>query len=87
MVADVFALPVQHLQLTEGSALGATILAGAGIGLFEATSASQEWARYDPPIEPDLQTHAHYLEILEIFRSAYRQNMLDFHRLQELCAG
>ena len=87
MVADVFALPVQHLQLTEGSALGAAILAGAGIGLFEATGASQEWARYGPPIEPDLRAHAIYMEILEIFRSAYRQNVLDFHRLDELSAG
>jgi xylulokinase len=87
MVTDVFALPVQHLQLTEGSALGATMLAGAGIGLFEATSASQEWARYDPPIEPNLHTHARYLELLEIFRSAYRQNLLDFHRLDELWSG
>ena len=87
MVADVFALPVQHLQLTEGSALGAAILAGAGIGLFEATGASQEWTAYDPPIEPDLQAHARYMEILEIFRSAYRQNRADFQRLDELSTG
>jgi xylulokinase len=87
MVADVFALPVQHLEITEGSALGATILAGAGIGLFDATSASQAWRRYAPPIEPNLRAHARYLELLEIFRSAYRQNMLDFHRLNALSAG
>jgi xylulokinase len=84
MVADVFALPAQHLQLTEGSALGAAILAGAGIGLLEATGASQEWARYDPPIEPDLQAHARYMEILEIFRNAYSAHREDFRLLDEL---
>ncbi len=83
MVADVFALPVQHLQLTEGSALGAAILAGTGAGLFEASQASQKWASYEPLIDPNLQAHARYMDILEIFRSAYRQNRLDFQRLDE----
>lgn len=84
MVADVFALPAQHLQLTEGSALGAAILAGAGAGLFEATNASREWAAYDAPIDPDLQAHARYMEILEIFRNAYSVHRQDFRLLDQL---
>ena len=87
MVVDVFALPVQHLQLTEGSALGVAILAGTGAGLFEASQASQKWASYEPLIEPNLQAHARYMDILEIFHSAYRQNRLDFQRLDELSAA
>jgi xylulokinase len=86
MVADVFALPVQHLQLTEGSALGVAILAGTGAGLFEASQASQKWASYEPLIEPNLQAHVRYMDILDIFRSAYRQNRSDFQRLDELSA-
>jgi xylulokinase len=84
MVADVFALPVQHLQISDGSALGAAILAGAGTGLFEAGEASLKWASYDAPIEPDLKAHTVYMEILEIFRSAYRQNQPGFQRLEAL---
>jgi xylulokinase len=84
MVADVFALPVQNLRLTEGSALGAIILAGAGAGLFDAIETSEKWASYDAPIEPDLKAHMRYMEILEIFRSAYSQNRPDFQRLDEL---
>jgi xylulokinase len=84
LVADVFALPVQHFQPTEGSALGAAILAGAGMGLFDALEASQKWASFDPLIEPDLKVHSRYMEILQVFRNAYRQNRLDFQRLNEL---
>jgi xylulokinase len=84
MVADVFALPVQNLRLTEGSALGATILAGAGAGLYDAIETSAKWASYDPLIEPNLPAHMGYMEILEVFRSAYRQNRPDFQRLDAL---
>jgi xylulokinase len=71
IVADVFGLPVQRLKTTEQSALGAGLLAGAGIGLFDACSTSQLWAEYDDPAEPKPQNHALYLELLSLFREAY----------------
>ena len=35
IVADVFGLPVQRLAVADQSAMGAALLAGAGIGLFD----------------------------------------------------
>jgi xylulokinase len=84
IVADVFGLPVNRLVVPEQSAAGAALLAGAGIGLFDAGEAAQEWARYDPPIEPDSRRHARYQEILPIFQRAYQMHREDFIRLGDL---
>jgi xylulokinase len=80
MAADAFNLPVQRLKTAEQSALGAALLAGAGVGLFDPGATAQEWASYDPPVEPDLANHARYLELLELFRCAYRNNRQEFPR-------
>jgi xylulokinase len=72
MVADVFGLPVAKLRIEEQSALGAALLAGAGIGLFDITDASQKWAKYDAPTDPNLTDRARYLEILSLYRSIYQ---------------
>lgn len=71
MAADVFGLPVQRLRTAEQSAVGAALLAGAGIGLFDPGVRAQQWASYDPPVEPDLSCHSRYQELLERFRGAY----------------
>ena len=84
IVADVFGLSVQRLTGGEQSALGAILLAGAGIGLFDLGSAAQSWASYDPPIEPDCQRHAFYQSLLPLFRSAYQKHREDFRQLQGL---
>jgi xylulokinase len=84
MVADVFGLPVHRLGLTEQSAVGAALLAGAGVGLFEPGAAARAWAHYDPPLEPDLRCHARYQEIFGLFRAAYHKHKEDFRRLGEL---
>jgi len=71
IVADVFGLPVQRLKTTEQSALGAGLLAGAGIGRLDACTTSQLWAEYDDPLEPKPQNHTLYMELLPLFREAY----------------
>jgi xylulokinase len=78
MAADAFGLPVRRLRSDEQSAIGAALLAGAGIGLFQPGERAQAWASYDPPLEPDLMRHARYQELFELFRSAYRNNRQDF---------
>ena len=81
MIADAFGLPVQRLRTAEQSAVGAALLAGAGIGLFDPGVRAQQWASYDSPVEPDLNHHARYLELLELFRDAYRNNRQEFPKL------
>jgi len=84
IVADVFGLPVQWLSVGEQSALGAILLAGGGIGLFDPGSTAQTWATYGPPVEPDAQRHALYQSLLILFRSAYQKHREDFCQLRDL---
>jgi xylulokinase len=73
MVADVFGLPVLKLLVEEQSALGAALLAGAGLGLFDLSEVSQVWAAYDTPTNPNLTDHEKYLELLTRFRVIYQK--------------
>ena len=84
IVADVFNLPVQRLEVDEQSAMGAILLAGGGVGLFDPGPTAQAWAAYGPPVEPDARRHAFYQELLALFRSAYQKHREDFRQLQEL---
>jgi xylulokinase len=84
IIADVFGLPVQRLETGDQSALGALLLAGAGIDLFEPDAQAQAWVTYGPPLEPDQDRHDFYQELLPMFRSAYQKHREDFVALQKL---
>jgi len=84
IVADVFGLPVRRLRVGEQSALGAVLLAGGGVGLFDPGSTAPTWAAYGPPVEPDGQRHAFYQALLTLFRSAYQKHRQDFCQLRNL---
>ncbi len=81
IAADVFNLPVRRLAVAEQSALGAALLAGAGIGLFDLLATASSWASYGPPVEPDCRNHEDYLALFQLFRGAYRKHRGDFRRL------
>lgn len=87
IVADIFALPVSPLATIDGSALGAALLAGAGVGAFDLTGAAREWTRYDPAVEPNPKAHAIYEQLLPIFRNAYATHRDDFRTLAEIAAS
>jgi len=78
IMADIFNLRVQRLQVVEQSALGAALLAGAGIGCFDAAAQALEWAAYDAPVEPNEENHHRYLEIAARFQDAYTVHKEDF---------
>ena len=82
IVADVFGLPVRRLEVGDQSALGAVLLAGGGVGLFDPGATAQAWATYGPPVEPDGRRHATYQALLVLFRSAYQKHREDFRQLQ-----
>lgn len=84
IIADAFNLPVYQLKTREQAALGAALLAGSGIGLFEVKDSSLSWADYEEPVEPNDQQNVVYQELLEIFRSAYVKHQADFGRLSQL---
>jgi xylulokinase len=84
IVADIFALPVRRLAVGEQSALGALLLAGGGVGLFDPGAAARAWAGYERPIEPNRPHHALYQRLLTIYREAYQKHREDFRQLGSL---
>jgi xylulokinase len=84
IMADVFNLPLQPLISGEQSARGAALLAGEGLGQFQAGAAAQTWASYGPVREPNQANHHHFQELLHIFRQAYQKHREDFQQLAKL---
>ena len=80
IVADVFGRPVRPLQTSEQSALGAVLLAGAGIGLFDLATTAQAWAQYGAVVAPDPTRHAFYRARLAAFRDLYQRNAGHFEQ-------
>ena len=78
IVADVFGRPVRPLQTSEQSALGALLLAGAGIGLFDLAAAARDRASYGAVVAPDPAQHEFYSEQFSAFRDLYRRNVGHF---------
>jgi sugar (pentulose or hexulose) kinase len=68
IVADVFGLPVERLLVEEQSAFGAALLAGAGIGLFDAAEGARDWEKFADQVEPDMKAHDRYQDLLLIFQ-------------------
>ena len=87
IVADVFGLPVRHLESGEQAALGACLLAGGGVGALEPVTAAAAWARLGPVIEPDPARHATYGAVYDVFREGYPSLRREFPRLGALAAG
>ncbi len=71
MVADVFGLPVRVLAVEAQSALGAALLAGAGLGWFDVVEGALAWARPGPVTEPDPERQVRYGEVYRVFRELY----------------
>jgi xylulokinase len=84
IVADVFGLPVVPLAEVDGSALGAAIVAGAGVGAFDLAAAARAWAKYEEPVWPDDQARPTYERLRSIFRDAYVKHRSDFVTLDSL---
>jgi len=84
ILADIFDLPVEPLLINEQSAVGACLLAGAGIGAFDPLEAAQSWAVYGSVVEPVADHTDRYRQLLAIFRGAYRKHIDDFQELSGL---
>jgi len=86
IVADVFGLPVRHLESGEQAALGACLLAGGGVGALDTLAAAAAWVRLGPIVEPDAARHDTYGEVYDIFRDGYPSLQPTFSRLAALDA-
>ena len=86
IVADVFGLPLRHLESGEQAALGACLLAGAGVGALDPVTSASAWARLGPVIEPDPARHATYASVYAVFRDGYPALQREFPRLGAIAA-
>lgn len=84
IVADVFGLPVRHLESGEQAALGACLLAGAGARVLDPVTAALAWARLGDVVEADPGRHATYLDVYGVFKGGYPKLREDFRRLGAL---
>ena len=86
IVADVFGLPVRHLESGEQAALGACLLAGGGVEALDTVAAAEAWARLGPVISPDPVRHEQYGDVYDVFRDGYPSVQPTFSRLAALGA-
>ena len=72
MMADVFSMPVQTLENSEGPALGAAILAGVAAGVYtDVPSACEQVVRRNEPQLPDSEAAAAYEPFYQLYRGLY----------------
>ncbi|MBL7133639.1 MAG: carbohydrate kinase [Phycisphaerae bacterium] len=71
--ADVYGIPVQTVEETESTVLGAAILAGVGAGIFNSIEEGVEnMVRIAGDVEPSPENHALYEDIYQAFVRAYQ---------------
>jgi xylulokinase len=86
IVADVFERPVLPLVESEGSAIGAALLAGTALGWHSLKEGATRAARYGDQVNPIPENVGVYQQLLPIFRAAYEKHADDFRALESLSA-
>ncbi len=72
ILADVLGMPVKVPVVKEATALGAAILAGYGVGIYETIEEGvRQTVRWDRTFQPDLRNHEIYSELYHAWRSVY----------------
>ena len=72
IVADVLGLPVKVPVVKEATALGAAILAGYGVGIYQDIyAAARELVQWDKTYAPNMEIHAVYEEMYGTWRKVY----------------
>jgi xylulokinase len=70
--ADVYGRPVEKLQVSECTTLGAAILGAAGAGVFSGIEeAVANMVRPHGVIDPDMKNHELYSDMFGIFKDAF----------------
>ena len=72
ILADVLGMPVKVPVVREATALGAAILAGYGVGIYESIEeGARRTVRWDRTFEPDMENHSVYEELYPVWREVY----------------
>ena len=85
MLADNYNCPVVTVKGGEGAALGAAILAGVGVGLYEnVPEACRHILRYNPVQQPDKKQALAYTPYYELYREVCASLKTQFAALAKL---
>ncbi|MBQ3701719.1 MAG: autoinducer-2 kinase [Oscillospiraceae bacterium] len=72
ILADVLGLPVKVPAVKEATALGAAILAGYGVGLYDSIEQGAErCVKWDRAFSPNMENHKVYEELYPVWRKVY----------------
>jgi len=83
--ADVLHRPVLQPRVLETTALGASILAGVGIGMFDGLEeAGERMAHIERTFEPHPEAGAHYDKLFTLYRGLYPSLRDAFRRLGDV---
>ena len=68
--------PVNVPKVKEATALGAAIMAGYGVGLYEDISGTaKKLVRMDKRYEPNMENHKTYMEMYKVWREVYAREL------------
>lgn len=84
--ADILGVPFVRLSITEGSVLGAGMLAGISTGVFASPAeAASQFVKRGRVFDPDLNRHKIYKEKLQAYRELFPllKNFLSQHEKDE----
>jgi xylulokinase len=72
--SDVWGLPVSRRSLVdEATAIGAAIIGGVGVGIFDGFDAAERFSQKVATMEPDPGRHERYLGEYQLFLEAYQR--------------
>lgn len=84
IIADIFNTPVEILEIEEGPAYGAALIAGVGVNIYSnLEKANQELIKVKKIIEPKTNNAIEYNRIYQIYKELYRSNKILFKKLIE----
>jgi len=85
MITDVYGLPIQIKESSEGAALGAAILGGCAAGVYPSVEAGGQTAvRNKLVFDPNKQNHDAYMQYYALYNRLYPSLKEHFEKLQEL---
>ncbi|MBR0598704.1 autoinducer-2 kinase [Sinanaerobacter chloroacetimidivorans] len=75
ILSDVLGIPVKVPKVKEATALGAAIVAGAGVGIYESASiAAKTLVQWEAEYRPDFENHKIYHQLYESWKQIYKES-------------
>nr|MBA2556594.1 xylulokinase [Chloroflexota bacterium] len=86
--ADIYRTPVHQMQVEEGPALGAALLAGVGAGVYDDVMAASETIQLRAGAQqPDPERASRYDEVFALYRTLYPATVETMHALNDIVSS